>query len=59
MRLPGRRSALDDVTRCSCVQDLAISVRNGPAESVFTRTFGPYSCAKDKVIAFSAALEQP
>ena len=36
-----------------------MSVRNGPAEIVLTRTFGPYSRANDTVIALSAAFAEP
>ena len=37
---PGRRSALSEVSRASGVQAFEMSVRNGPAEMVLTRTFG-------------------
>ena len=36
-----------------------MSVRNGPGDSVFTRTFGPYSAASDRDIALSAAFALP
>src|ERR1700753_1435433 len=54
--LPGRPRALLALTRASGSQASAMSVRNGPAETVMTRTLGPYSRAKETVMAFSAAL---
>ena len=40
----------------SSLQDLEMSVRNGPAEIALTRTLGPYSWAMDRVMALRAAL---
>src|ERR1700738_4125212 len=37
--------------------DLLMSVRNGPAISVLTRTVGPNARARPSVIAFSPALD--
>src|SRR5579859_4554185 len=53
---PGRPSALLERSRASSVQALEMSVRKGPGESVLTRTLGPYSRAKETVMALSAAL---
>ncbi len=38
---------------------LEMSVRNGPAMIVFTRTSGPYSNANERVSAFSPAFAAP
>ena len=35
---------------------MAMSVRNGPGDNVFTRTDGPYSAASERVIANTPAL---
>src|SRR5579875_31472 len=56
---PGRPSALSDRSRASGAQALAMSVRNGPGESVLTRTEGPYSAARERVIALRAAFALP
>ena len=56
---PGRPSGLSLRSRFCSGQAFAMSVRKGPGESVFTRTFGPYSSASERLMALSAALALP
>ena len=54
--VPGRPAAFFQVRLLSSGQCFAMSVRNGPADSVLTRTLGAYSRANTVVSALSAAF---
>jgi len=53
---PALPIAFGTFSSCSSDHDLAISVKNGPADRVFTRTLGANSCARLTLIALSAAF---